>query len=261
MSQFHKQPLILFKILWPTLGNFLVCKFRLSGGLGPSMWVGALHEDLGQMGKKWFLRHNLATTCQNFTNNPLSFKFTLSNCFSIFKTHKQKSITNNSWRLNRIPQKSASDPKKKTWQKLSGYKLTSWLNNKTFLNLFFFALLNSMKIQLCFDTLLKTKNNFLFKNFLKTEKSNFTTYVQTQSTLKWSCWKAHFIVLLKEKPAFNSVCMLSWNCLLKMFSQKNIAFPKPCALEEETDVIFYSILKVIFVFTKISCNSLFLELI
>ena len=132
------------------------------------MWVGALHEDLGQMGKKWFLRHNLATTCQNFTNNPLSFKFTLSNCFSIFKTHKQKSITNNSWRLNRIPQKSASDPKKKTWQKLSGFKLTSWLSNKTFLNLFFFALLNSMKIQLCFDTLLKTKNNFLTKNFLKT---------------------------------------------------------------------------------------------
>ena len=37
--------------------------------------------------------------------------------FSIFKARKQKSITNNSWRLNQIPQKLASDPKKKTWRK------------------------------------------------------------------------------------------------------------------------------------------------
>ena len=134
------------------------------------MWVGALHENLGQMGKKWFLRHNLATTCQNFTNNPLSFKFTLSNCFSIFKTHKQKSITNNSWRLNRIPQKSASDPKKKTWQKLSGFKLTSWLSNKTFLNLFFFCFAEFYENSALFWYPFKNQKQFSFQKFFENRK-------------------------------------------------------------------------------------------
>ena len=86
--------------------------------------------------------------------NIKSFKFTLSNCFYIFKTHKQKSITNNSWRLNRIPQKWRQIPRKKTWRNLSDYNGVS--------------LLNSMKIQLYFRTLLKTKNNFLTEKILKT---------------------------------------------------------------------------------------------
>ena len=43
-----------------------------------------------------------------------------------------------------------------------------------------------------------------------------------------------------EKTALNSVHMLRQDCLLKMPSQKNIALPKPCALEEETDITFYS---------------------
>ena len=60
-----------------------------------------------------------------------------------------------------------SDLKKKTWHKLTDFKLTSWLSNKSFLNAFFFSL-NSMKLQLPFYTLLNTRNNFLTENFLKT---------------------------------------------------------------------------------------------
>ena len=36
------------------IDNFLVYKFRLSRGLGPSMWVGASHEDLSKWEKKGF---------------------------------------------------------------------------------------------------------------------------------------------------------------------------------------------------------------
>ena len=34
------------------------------------MGTGSCYEDLGEMGPKWFLGHNLATTCQIFPYNP-----------------------------------------------------------------------------------------------------------------------------------------------------------------------------------------------
>ena len=49
MSDFHKQLLISFKMLQPTLDNFLVCKFRHQGGWG-------LAQRFGANGKKWVFR-------------------------------------------------------------------------------------------------------------------------------------------------------------------------------------------------------------
>ena len=55
--------------------------------------------------------------------------------------------------------------------------------------------------------------------------------VLLESSLQWG----------PDEKNFDSVSMLRHDRLLKMSSQKNIAFPKPCELEEETDVTFYSI--------------------
>ena len=149
-------------------------------------------------------------------------------------------ITNCFWRLNWISEKLSSDPEKKLTK-------TDWLqiNFLTEQQNFFKCVFFCWILWKC-----KHQKQFSYQKHFENNQKNpiLPSYVQTQSTLKWSCWKAHFIAL--EKTAFNSVPMLSWNCLVKMFCQKNTAFPKPRASEEETDILFYSDFEGKFWFSK-----------
>ena len=109
-----------------------------------------------------------------------------------------------------------------------------------------FFSLNSMKFQLSFDMLLNTKNHF----WKRSEKSKFTKHIHFQSTLKWSCWKAHFIAVLMKKTLFDSVCMLRHNCLLKRFSQKILSSRSHVHWKKKLTSHFIQFLKVIFGFLK-----------
>ena len=92
-----------------------------------------------------------------------------------------------------------------------------------------------MKVQLCFDTFLNTKNKFVTENFLKTIRKTQLYQIHPLSiNFKIVLLENSFQCTSDEENVFNYVQMLRWNRLLKMSSQKNIAFLKPCALEEET---------------------------
>ena len=92
-----------------------------------------------------------------------------------------------------------------------------------------------MKVQLCFDTFLNTKNNFVTENFLKTIRKTQLYQIRPLSiNFKIVLLENSLHCTSDEENVFNYVQMLRWNRLLKMSSQKNIAFLKPCALEEET---------------------------
>ena len=92
-----------------------------------------------------------------------------------------------------------------------------------------------MKVQLCFDTFLNTKNKFVTENFLKTIRKTQLYQIRPLSiNFKIVLLENSLHCTSDEENVFNYVQMLRWNRLLKMSSQKNIAFLKPCALEEET---------------------------
>ena len=92
-----------------------------------------------------------------------------------------------------------------------------------------------MKVQLCFDTFLNTKNKFVTENFLKTIRKTQLYQIRPLSiNFKIVLLENSLQCTSDEENVFNYVQMLRWNRLLKMSSQKNIAFLKPCALEEET---------------------------
>ena len=92
-----------------------------------------------------------------------------------------------------------------------------------------------MKVQLCFDTFLNTKNKFVNENFLKTIRKTQLYQIRPLSiNFKIVLLENSLHCTSDEENVFNYVQMLRWNRLLKMSSQKNIAFLKPCALEEET---------------------------
>ena len=92
-----------------------------------------------------------------------------------------------------------------------------------------------MKVQLCFDTFLNTKNKFVTENFLKTIRKTQLYQIRPLAiNFKIVLLENSLHCTSDEENVFNYVQMLRWNRLLKMSSQKNIAFLKPCALEEET---------------------------
>ena len=92
-----------------------------------------------------------------------------------------------------------------------------------------------MKVQLCFDTFLNTKNKFVTENFLKTIRKTQLYQIRPLSiNFKIVLLENSLHCTSDEENVFSYVQMLRWNRLLKMSSQKNIAFLKPCALEEET---------------------------
>ena len=92
-----------------------------------------------------------------------------------------------------------------------------------------------MKGQLCFDTFLNTKNKFVTENFLKTIRKTQLYQIRPLSiNFKIVLLENSLHCTSAEKNVFDCVQMLRWNRLLKMSSQKNIAFLKPCALQEET---------------------------
>ena len=92
-----------------------------------------------------------------------------------------------------------------------------------------------MKVQLCFDTFLNTKNKFVTENFLKTIRKTQLYQIRPLSiNFKIVLLENSLHCTSDEENVFNYVQMLRWNRLLKMSSQKNIAFLKPRALEEET---------------------------
>ena len=80
MSDFYKQPLILFKIIWSTL--FL---WSLLWSIFFFFWKLISH---GDWDLPCFLGNNLTTTCQILTNNPLFY----SKLYGKKKKKKQKNI-------------------------------------------------------------------------------------------------------------------------------------------------------------------------
>ena len=112
--------------------------------------------------------------------------------------------------------------KKKTWRKTTDFKLTSWLSNKSFLNTVFFT--KFYEISTFFFYPFKHQKQFSYQKFFENnrKKSKFARHIHIQSTLKWSRGKVHFIAVRMKKATFDFVRMLRNDCLLKIFSQKNI---------------------------------------
>ena len=111
--------------------------------------------------------------------------------------------------------------------------------------------LNSMKTQLSLDTLLNADNNFLTENFLKIiRKIQLFQILLYSINFKMVSLESSLHCASDEKTAFHSVCMLRWNCLLKITSQKILPSRSHMHWKKKLTSHFIKFLKITFDFHK-----------